>query len=52
MEKETKLRALCILKILYELSDVDHQLSTAEIAELLEEKYGLRLFSFDLMTYS
>ena len=44
MEKETKLRALCILKILYELSDVDHQLSTAEIAELLEEKYGLKVY--------
>lgn len=44
MEKETKLRALCILKILYELSDVDHQLSTVEIAELLEEKYGLKVY--------
>ena len=44
MEKETKLRALCILKILYELSDVDHQLSTSEIAELLEEKYGLKVY--------
>lgn len=44
MEKETKLRALCILKILYELTDVDHQLSTAEIAEQLEEKYGLKVY--------
>lgn len=44
MEKETKLRALCILKILYELTDATHQLSTAEIAELLEEKYGLKVY--------
>ena len=49
MEKETKLRTLCILKILYELSDVDHQLSTAEIAEQLEENTGLRFTGLPLI---
>lgn len=36
MEKETKLRALCILKILYELSDVDHLINERQI-EILNE---------------
>lgn len=44
MEKETKLRALCILKILYEQTDVDHQLSTAQIARLLEDEYGIKAY--------
>ena len=44
MEKETKLRALCILKILYEITDVDHQLTTAELAEQLESRYGLKAY--------
>lgn len=44
MEKETKLRALSILKILYELTDIDHQLSTAEIAEQLEERFGIKAY--------
>ncbi len=44
MEKETKLRALCILKILYELTDANHQLSTSEIAEQLEKKYGFKVY--------
>ena len=40
MEKETKLRALCILKMLYEIIDNDHQLTTAE----LESRYGLKAY--------
>lgn len=44
MEKETKIRALCILKILYKLTEVDHQLSTAEIVEHLEENMGLKVY--------
>ena len=39
-----KLRALCILKILYEITDVDHQLTTAELAEQLESRYGLKAY--------
>ena len=37
------IRALCILKILYKLTEVDHQLSTAEIVEHLEENMGIKV---------
>ena len=44
MEKETKLRALCLLKILYERTDEDHPLSTAELIQLLEDEYDLHVY--------
>ena len=41
MKKENKLRALCLLKALYELSDESHPLSTTELIALLNERYRL-----------
>lgn len=41
MGKETKLRPLCLLKILYEKTDEDHPLSTNELIALMESEYGL-----------
>ena len=64
MEKETKLRPLCLLKILYEKTDDEHPLSTNELIELMQSEYGihvyrttiasdaelLRKFGFDIQT--
>ncbi len=44
MEKETKLRPLCLLKILYEKTDADHPLSTNELIALMESQYGLYVY--------
>ena len=44
MEKKTKLRALCLLKILYERTDENHPLSTAELIELMKEEYDLDIY--------
>ena len=44
MEKKTKLRALCLLKILYERTDKNHPLSTAELIELMKEEYDLDIY--------
>ena len=44
MEKETKLRALCLLKILYERTDEEHPLSTAELIRIFEEEYHLHVY--------
>lgn len=41
MKKENKLRALCLLKALYELTDESHPLSTSELMALLHERYQL-----------
>lgn len=41
MEKETKLRPLYLLKILYEKTDTDHPLPTNELIALMEGEYGL-----------
>ena len=45
MEKKTKLRALCLLKILYERTDKNHPLSTAELIELMKEEYYVAGYS-------
>ena len=42
MTNENKLRPLYLLKILYELTDENHPLSTTEIVTLLEEKYNVK----------
>lgn len=42
MDIGTKLRSLYLLKILYEMTDENHPLTTREIVRLLEEKYALR----------
>lgn len=44
MKKETKLRPLCLLKILYEKTDADHPLSTNELIALMESEYGLYVY--------
>ena len=41
MDKNSKLRPLYIAKILYELTDEDHCLSTPEIISILESEYGI-----------
>lgn len=41
MDKNAKLRPLYIAKILYELTDEDHCLSTPEIISILESEYGI-----------
>lgn len=44
MGKETKLRPLCLLKILYEKTDEDHPLSSNELIALMESEYGLYVY--------
>ena len=44
MEKETKLRPLCLLKILYEKTDDEHLLSTNELIELMASEYNLHVY--------
>ena len=41
MENSSKLRILYILRVLEEYTDENHQLTTAEIVNILEEKYNL-----------
>ena len=40
MDNEAKLRPLYLAKILYEQTDEDHYLTTAQLKQNLEEKYG------------
>lgn len=42
MDMEAKLRPLYLAKILYEQTDEDHFLTTAQLIQLLEEKYGIK----------
>ena len=41
MENANKFRPLCLLQVLEEYTDENHQLTTAEIVKILEEKYSL-----------
>ena len=41
MDKKSKLRPLYIARILYDMTDEDHYLSTPEIISILKEKYGI-----------
>lgn len=41
MDKNAKLRPLYIGKILFEMTDEDHYLSTPEIIQILKDKYGI-----------
>ena len=43
MEGEGKLRPLYLFKLLYELTDEDHPLSTQEIISLMDERYGIKV---------
>ncbi len=42
MEKDPKLRPLYLAQILYERTDEDHYLTTAELMEILEKEYGIK----------
>ena len=42
MDNEAKLRPLCLAKILYEQTDEDHFLTTAQLIQVLEEQYGIK----------
>ena len=42
MEKDPKLRPLYLAQILYERTDEDHYLTTAQLMEILEKEYGIK----------
>lgn len=42
MDNEAKLRPLYLAKILYERTDEDHYLTTAQLMKILEEEYGVK----------
>ena len=42
MKGDTKLRPIYLLKLLYEVTDENHALTTNEIVQLLDEKYGIK----------
>lgn len=42
MDKESKLRPLYLAKILYERTDEDHYLTTAQLMEILKKEYGIK----------
>ena len=44
MDKEPKLRALYLCKILYELTDEEHPLSTVELINLMKSRYNLDVY--------
>ena len=41
MDKDPKLRPLYLAQILYERTDEDHYLTTAQLMEILEKEYGI-----------
>ena len=41
MDNNAKLRPLYLAKILYEMTDEDHALSTNQLIKLLKEKYNI-----------
>lgn len=42
MDNEAKLRPLYLAKILYEQTDEEHYLTTAQLMQILEENYGIK----------
>lgn len=42
MDNDSKLRPLYLAKILYEQTDEEHYLTTVQLINILEEKYGIR----------
>lgn len=42
MDNDAKLRPLYLAKILYEMTDEEHYLTTAQLIHLLDEKYGIK----------
>ncbi len=43
MDKESKLRPYYLVKILYERTDEDHYLTTAQLMGILEKEYGIKI---------
>ena len=43
MDKDPKLRPLYLAQILYERTDEDHYLTTAELMEILEKEHGFKV---------
>ena len=41
MDNDAKLRPLYLAKILYEQTDEEHFLTTAQLIQILEERYGI-----------
>lgn len=44
MDNEAKLRPLYLAKILYEHTDEEHYLTTAQLQQMLEERYGIKSY--------
>ena len=44
MDNTYKLRPLYLLKLLYELTDADHPLTTNEILRLLDERFSVKTY--------
>ena len=42
MDNDAKLRPLYLAKILYEQTDEDHFLTTAQLIQILDEQYGIK----------
>ena len=42
MDNEAKLRPLYLGKIFHELTDEEHYLTTAQLIQILEERYGIK----------
>lgn len=42
MDNDAKLRPLYLAKILYEQTDEEHVLTTAQLIQILEERYGIK----------
>ena len=42
MDNDSKLRPLYLAKILYEQTDEEHYLTTVQLINMLEEKYGIK----------
>lgn len=43
MDKEAKIRPLYLAKILYEFTDEDHYLTTAQLMDILEREYSIKV---------
>ena len=42
MDNDAKLRPLYLAKILFEQTDEDHFLTTAQLIQILDEQYGIK----------
>ena len=53
MDNSAKLRPLYLAKILYEKTDEEHYLTTAQLAQILEEQYGIvRSYESDILDFN